>query len=212
MTSVMVPLLAAFVYRNRPRQSEVLGLVVATAGLGLMTLEGPLGSINRGDVLTLCCAVAYAGHIVTLGHFSERMQFEWLSVTQVGTAALLASSLFWWVDRPHITWRPELIGAILATGLLATAWAYTLQAWAQQHTSSSRTALIYMLEPVFAWLTSYLVGGEGLSRRAAAGAALILGGVLLVETKPLDPRPHPPKQQGCRTGDIIIADCNSPEE
>jgi len=66
-----------------------------------------------------------------------------------------------------------------------------VQAWAQRFTSSARTALIYMLEPVFAWVTSYLLVGEGLSRRAAAGAVLILGGVVLVELKPLDPRLHP---------------------
>jgi drug/metabolite transporter (DMT)-like permease len=161
--------------------------------MSLMTLEGPIGSMNRGDVLTLGCAVAYAGHIVTLGHFSEKMSFETLSVIQVATAAVLAGALFWWAEPARITWGPSLVAAILVTGLLCTAWAFTVQAWAQQYTSSARTALIFTLEPVFAWLTSYLFVGEGLSARAAAGAALILGGVLLVETKPLNPRLHPSK-------------------
>src|SRR5215469_9334849 len=101
-SSVMVPLLARLVYRSRPQRSEVLGLLAATAGMGLMTLEGPLGSVNRGDLLTLCCAVAYAGHIVTLGHFSEKMNFETLSMYQVGTAALLAGSLFRWGENPRL--------------------------------------------------------------------------------------------------------------
>jgi uncharacterized membrane protein len=43
-----------------------------------------------------------------------------------------------------------------------------------------------MLEPVFAWMTSFVLAGEGLSRQAAGGAVLILGGVLMVELKPLD--------------------------
>jgi drug/metabolite transporter (DMT)-like permease len=160
--------------------------------MGLMTLEGPFASINRGDVLTFCCAIAFAAHIVTLGHYSEQLPFEWLSIFQAATSALLALSLCWWIDRPRIIWRPGLLAAILVTGLLATAVAFTVQAWAQQYVSSTRTALIYMLEPVVAWLTSYVIVGEGLSTKAAAGAALILGGVLLVETKPLDPRQHPP--------------------
>jgi drug/metabolite transporter (DMT)-like permease len=191
MTSVTVPLLAGLVYRIRPQRSEVLGLLTATAGMSLMTLEGPIGAINRGDVLTLGCAVAFAGHIVTLGHFSEKMSFEALSVIQVATAAVLAGALFWWVEPARVTWRPGVVAAILVTGLLGTALAFTVQAWAQQFTSSARTALIFTLEPLFAWLTSYLFVGEGLSGRAAAGAALILGGVLLVETKPLNPRLHP---------------------
>jgi drug/metabolite transporter (DMT)-like permease len=189
----MVPLLAMFVYRNKPQVSELLGILAATAGLGLMTLEGPLGSIGRGDLLTIGCALAFAAHIVTLGHYSEKMRFEVLSVLQVGTAAVLAVSLFWWVEPAHVVWRPAVVFAVLITGLLATAVAFTVQAWAQHYTTSTRTALIYTLEPVFAWLTSYWIIGEGLSRRAAVGAALILGGVLLVELKPLNPWLHPSK-------------------
>jgi drug/metabolite transporter (DMT)-like permease len=191
LTSVVVPLLASLVYKTRPQVSEVAGVLVATVGLGLMTLEGSIGAIGRGDVLTLLCAIAFAAHIVAVGHFSERMSFEFLAVTQVGTAAVLGSSLFWWAEKPHIEWRPAVVFAVLITGLLATAFAFTILSWALQYTTSSRAALIYMLEPVFAWITSYLLVGEGLTGRAAAGAVLILSGVLAVEMKPRKPRPHP---------------------
>jgi drug/metabolite transporter (DMT)-like permease len=191
LMSVMAPLVAALVYRSRPRILEVAGIVVATAGLGLLTLDGGGGPANPGDLLTLLGAAGFATHIVVLGHFSERMGFELLSVAQVGSAAVLSLSLFWWAEAPRVAWRPAVLGAILITGLLATALAFTLQAWAQRSTTSTRTGLIYMLEPVFAWITSYLLVGEGLTGRAAAGAVLILGGVLMVEMKPLRPRPHP---------------------
>jgi drug/metabolite transporter (DMT)-like permease len=167
---------------------------VATGGLALMTLERDIGPINRGDLLTVLCAVCFAGYIVTLGHFSERMRFELLSVFQLTAAAVLALSLFWWAETPRLTWRPAVVYAILVTGLFATALAFTIQAWAQQFTTSTRTALIYMLEPVIAWVTSYVLAGEGLSGRAAVGAALILGGVMLVEMKLLNPRLHPSNQ------------------
>lgn len=191
LTSVMVPLVGALVYKTRPQVSEVVGVLVATVGLGLMTLEGVTGSIARGDLLTLFGAVGFAAYIVTLGHFSGQMSFELLSVTQIAAAAMLALLLFSWVESPRLEWRPAVVWAILITGLVCTALAFTIQAWAQQYTTSTRTALIYMLEPVFAWMTSFLLADEGLSRRAAVGAALILGGVLLVEMKPLDSRPHP---------------------
>jgi drug/metabolite transporter (DMT)-like permease len=55
----------------------------------------------------------------------------------------------------------------------------------------ARTALIFMLEPVVRVDDLVFHVGEGLSGRAAAGAALILGGVAMVELKPLNPRPHP---------------------
>jgi drug/metabolite transporter (DMT)-like permease len=95
------------------------------------------------------------------------------------------------METPHIRWTAGVWAAIVITGLLATALAFTFQAWAQRYTTSTRTALIFMLEPVFAWITSYLLTGETLSRRAAAGAALILGGILVVELKPFPWRRHP---------------------
>jgi drug/metabolite transporter (DMT)-like permease len=194
LTSVLVPLLGSLVYRNKPQVSELLGVLTATVGLALMTLppgKNPIGSINVGDWLSMAGAAAFAAHIVTLGHFSERMNFASLAVAQIGAAAALSLGLFGWMDRPHLEWNHTLIAAILITGLLATAVAFTVQAWAQSHTTSTRTALIYMLEPVVAWATSYLISGEGLSASATAGAAMILGGVVLVELKPLGTRSHP---------------------
>jgi drug/metabolite transporter (DMT)-like permease len=190
LATVMVPLLAALVYRIRPRISEVAGVLAATLGMGLMTLEGPIGSISRGDLLTFGCAIAFAAHIVATGHFAATVGYEVLSITQIGAAALSALSLVCWVETPRIQWQPLVLWAILITGLLCTALAFTIQAWAQRYTTATRTALIYALEPVVAWITSFLIAGEGLSGQAAAGAALILSGVLLVEMKPFQARPH----------------------
>jgi drug/metabolite transporter (DMT)-like permease len=134
--------------------------------------------------------VSFATYIVILGHYSERMGFELLSVAQAVSAALLGLALFGWAEQPHLEFQPVVVAAILITGILATALPFTLQAWAQQYTSSTRTALIYMLEPVVALLTSLVLTGQGLTGRAAAGAALILGGVTLVEVKPAAPRKH----------------------
>jgi drug/metabolite transporter (DMT)-like permease len=193
LTSVLVPFLGALVYRSKPQLSEIAGLFVATAGLWLMTLPGAIGPIARGDLLTLLCAVGFAAHIVTLGHYSEEMRFEVLSVAQVGAAAVLALGSFWWAEAPRVVWRPAVIWSIVISGFLSTAMAFTVQAWAMQYTSATRTALIFLLEPVVAWLTAFWLVNEGLSPRGGAGAALILLGVVLVELKPLRPRQHPSK-------------------
>ena len=191
LTSVMVPFLAALVYKVRPQVSEVVGVLMATAGLALMTLKASAGGVNPGDLLTLLCAAGFAAHIVTLGHFSERMCFEILSIAQVGAAAVWSIGLLRVIETPRIEWRPDVVATLLITGLLATAMAFTVQAWAMQYTTSTRTAVIFMFEPVVAWATSFWLAGEGLSARAAAGAALILFGILTVEVKPLRQRKHP---------------------
>ena len=76
---------------------------------------------------------------------------------------------------------PIVVAAILITGILGTAVAFTVQAWAQQFTPATHAALIFTLEPVFAWLTSFIVLNERLGLRAGAGALLIIAGVLVSE-------------------------------
>ena len=186
----LVPLLTSLVYLTRPRIFEMAGVLFATAGMGLMTLQGDSLRIGRGDLLTFFCAVAFAAHIITLGHYSGRISFESLSFMQVAVAGVLSLSSFWWVEKPVMHLTPVVWIALATTGLLATALAFTVQAWAQQHTTPTRTALIYSLEPVVAWFTSFWVMGELLSRRAALGAALILTGILLVELKRVHSTEH----------------------
>jgi drug/metabolite transporter (DMT)-like permease len=88
-------------------------------------------------------------------------------------------SLFAEPVRFHLT--GAVVAAILITGLLATALAFTTQAWAQQYTSATRAALIFALEPVVAWLTSWALTGETMAIRGKVGAGIILAGILLVE-------------------------------
>jgi drug/metabolite transporter (DMT)-like permease len=183
LTTVMVPVLAAIVYRTRPHPREMAGVFVATAGMALMTLPSGLDAVNRGDLLTIGCAVCYGAHILTLARFSTDASFEIVAVTQIVVSALLGWSLYRWLETPHIHWSPPVWVAIVVTGLFATALAFALQTWAQRYTTPTRTGLIFMLEPLFAWITSYLLTGETLTRRGAAGAGLILAGILVVEIK-----------------------------
>ena len=92
-----------------------------------------------------------------------------------------------WRSR-SIHFSSRVVWAILITGLICTAAAFTVQAWAQQFIPPTHTALIFALEPVFAWLTSFVVEGERLGLRATLGALLILAGVLVSELFPGVPR------------------------
>jgi drug/metabolite transporter (DMT)-like permease len=111
-------------------------------------------------------------------------------VAQIATGAAVGAATFWWAEPVRIQWSVPLITALAVTSLFATALAFSIQTWAQRWTSPTRTALIFALEPVFAWITSFLLLGEVLSRRAGVGAALILAGILMVELKPFRLQPH----------------------
>jgi len=179
----MVPFAAALVYRKAPRLREVAGIALASAGMLLLTVPGSIGEIGRGDVLSFCCAVSFAAQVVAVSFYAGRGNFVTFVTTQMITVTALSLATCRWVEP--FSFRPDGRAwvAMALTGLLATALAFSIQAWAQQYTTVNRAAVIFALEPVFAWLTSFIILGEILSLRATIGAGLILFGILTVEMK-----------------------------
>lgn len=181
---VLVPLIGAVLYRRPPRIAELAGIAIASIGMILLTLPSldRRFHLNRGDILTLACAVAFALHLLTLGYFSQRERFEAVAVGQILCAAIL-SSIMLCFEPPVARWTPTVLFGIVLTGVFATALAFALQTWAQQYTTPTRTALIFALEPVFAFATAVVSGGEAIKWSSLLGGALIIGGILLVELK-----------------------------
>jgi drug/metabolite transporter (DMT)-like permease len=179
----MVPLASSLVYRVKPRIPEVVGVLIATFGMGLMTLPAGQFEISRGDLLSLLCAVTFAIHLVLISHYTPLLGFETVAVLQVATAAALGLIAFPVAEPLVFQASTAVVAAVAITGLLATALAFTTMAWAQQYTTATRTALICALEPVVAWLTSWWLTGETMPVRGRIGAGLILGGIALVELR-----------------------------
>jgi drug/metabolite transporter (DMT)-like permease len=186
-STVMVPLILVAIWRTQIHLWRVVGIALALVGLFLMTIpaggEGlaDFAKVNLGDVLTVGCAVGFAFQIVFLGRATQRFPFEQIAVLQIATAAVLMALTAPLLEHPRFEPSRTTIAAVLITGILGTAVAFTVQAWAQQFTPATHTALIFNLEPVFAWLTSYIYLKERLGLRAGAGGLLILGGVLVSE-------------------------------
>ncbi len=191
LSVVFVPLSAAVLFRARPSWNSWIGVACAAVGLYLLLAPSNLWDISRGDLLTLVCAVVFALHLVLVGRYSAVFGAPALATFQVAAAAIFSLASFSWAEEPYVRWSPFFTAALLVSALVSTALAFWLLTWAQQFTSATHTALILTLEPVFAWLTSYLVFGETLGARGAWGAVLILAGILVSELKPSAAAVHP---------------------
>ena len=191
-----------------PRWNAFLGAAMAFIGIVLLTApaipqtSGPasllekaarllpdMTTINLGDVLTLGCAVGFAFHCLALSRFSPRIAFQPLALLQVGFCALFMALSLPLIEHPQITWTPRLALALAIAAVLATAAAFSIQSWAQSVLPPTHMALLLTLEPVFAWITSFVVTGERLGPRPASGALMILAGIALTELMPM---PHMP--------------------
>ncbi|WP_263375054.1 DMT family transporter [Granulicella aggregans] len=181
---------------HAPRWTAAIGAVLAFSGLLLLTTPPGtewrhlFASIGLGDLLTLACAIAFAGHLISLAHTSPGLSLQQLSTLQIGFAALIMLVTLPLGEQPHATFTPRLILALGVTSIIATAAAFTIQSWAQKHLPPTHTAVILSLEPVFAWLTSLLFFKEHLGTRALTGAALIAAGIAATELLPAAQTPE----------------------
>jgi drug/metabolite transporter (DMT)-like permease len=184
LSVVIVPIFAALILRQPPSRNAWLGVGLAVAGLGLLTLQAGLG-VEFGDLLVLCCAVAFAAHILLTGHYAPHHDPLRLTLGSLITVAVLSGTAALIFDRPlnPAALTPSVLFAAVFTGVLATSVAFGLQTVAQRFTTSTHTALIFAAEPVFAGLFSFLLIGEVMGPRQLVGCGLILTGMVVAEIR-----------------------------
>ena len=181
---VLTPVLALVVFRLRIAWAAWAGVALATAGLAL--LSGIEAGSTTGDLLVLGGAAAFALQIVLLERYAPR--YDPLALTLVEMAAAFAGFAVVALARGDIGvprgWT--VWGALVVTGIFASALAFLVQSWAQQRTSATRTALVFAMEPVFAALFGYWLAGDRLGAWGWVGCTVIMAGIVLAEPAAAD--------------------------
>ena len=177
LTVIFVPLLTALISRKLPEKSVLAGVGCAFVGVGFLTLQGQL-SVNKGDILCIGGALAYALHILAAGHLTKAVDSLALGIWQLGFTALFSGLLSWLFEQPRWPQIAEEWLAVLALGIFCSALGFVMQVVAQQHTTATDTSLIFSLEPVFAAGFGFVFLGEILSLQGYIGAVLVLAGVI----------------------------------
>jgi drug/metabolite transporter (DMT)-like permease len=181
---VATPLLSALILRRRIGRLTWLAAILATIGLGVLSLHG--FALGYGELLTLVAAVVYAGHIVALGRFSTAETTLSLSLVQLITITLVCGVAAFWptpgssggIELPSST-QDWLI--VLYLAVIASAMTMVLQTWAQAHIEPSRAAVIMAMEPVWAAAFAVALGGESITLRMIIGGLTIVSAMYLVE-------------------------------
>jgi drug/metabolite transporter (DMT)-like permease len=196
MFVVLVPLLEALVWRRWVGSAAAVGAALAFVGLFLLS-GGAAGMRLSGDGLVFLCAVSFAAHILATSRYAGRQDVMVLTAVQLGVVAVMCAAL----AVADSLLRPgaaplalpsggQVWFALVVTAVFASAVAFYIQTFAQRHASSSRTAVIMAMEPVFAGLFGYFLAGDRWSAVGWLGAGLILAGILTSELLPegLGPR------------------------
>ena len=181
MYVVATPLFAAVLLGNRITGLTWIAVLMAAAGLAVLTLQG--FSVGYGEALTLVAAMLYALHIVGLGAWSNARDALGMSILQVVMVAVICLV----ASAPHGIVLPDNGRdwlSVVYMAIFPAALALLGQTWAQAHLSATRTAIVMSMEPVFAAFFAVLLGGESVTLRMIVGGLMVLAAMLTVELAP----------------------------
>jgi drug/metabolite transporter (DMT)-like permease len=190
LTILFVPLILTLALRKPPASVMWLGVVLATAGVWLMTGAAP-GGFGVGEALGLACALAFSFYILAVNAASKSEHAWRLSAGQflvVGLACFATCAVLGALGGvgPGVAVRAVGSGRdvwlnVLLLTLFPTLGAFSLLNHYQPKLDPTRAALIYLIEPVVAATYAWAVAGRRLGLITVAGAALILIANFVVE-------------------------------
>ncbi len=181
---VLVPLILAAGWKERPHPVAIVAVVVAAAG-GFLLSTGGQFIFQLGDMLVLACAFFFALHVIViskLGAQVDSLRFAAGQFLVAGVLSLLTGAV---IERPVPEAWPAIWGGVLFTGIFSVGIGYTLQVVAQKHTPPTDAAIILSLESGFAVLGGWLYLGEILLPVQIVGCVLILAAVIMAQSKSL---------------------------
>ena len=179
MYVVLTPLIALVLVRSRIGLSVWGGVALSTIGLAM--LSGIHAGSLTGDLLVLAAAAVYSLQIVLMERYAPRydaVAFTFVEMLAAGVALGVVAAALGDLHLPH-GWT--VWGALLVTGVFASALAFLVQTWAQRRTSATRTALAFTMEPVWTAFFGYTLAGDRLGWLGWGGCAVIMAGIVLAE-------------------------------
>lgn len=182
MAVVIVPILVVIIERQWPKPIVLIGALLALSGLYLLTQPQTRG-FNKGDLLTLICAVSFSFEIVYIELLVKKNEALLMAFIMICVTAALATGLSLFVEQPVFHPTPSMLTALIFVSLFCTALCFSMQTYWQPKTSATVASVIYTAEPVFAALFAALLIHERLTTVGYLGGGLIIAGMLIAELR-----------------------------
>ncbi len=181
---ICVPFLTYLFFKDKIKLNVLIASFIAVIGLYLLTMSGTL-TFEKGEFLTLICAILFALQIIFTGKFSNQVNVFLLVLFQLITVSILALIFSLSLDSVtfNIPYNYAFFKAVIITAIFATVYAFLIQTYMQQFTTATKTAIIFTMEPVSAAIFAYFTANEVLTIVQFIGAVLIILATLIAELK-----------------------------
>jgi drug/metabolite transporter (DMT)-like permease len=168
-------IIAALINGDRPTAVEILGWVLATAGLIYLVLPGVEAPSAAGSVLMGIAGIAW-------GIYSIRGRSE--SDPAASTASNFIRSvafipLVFAASFQSLHWTTTGVALAVLSGAITSGIGYVLWYAALRHLKTIQAALVQLSVPAIAALGGVALLSEPLSRRLIISSGLILGGIMV---------------------------------
>ena len=177
---VIVPLIG-LLFGRRIRPVVWCGVGLAVLGFYFLCIRGDF-TVTASDLLILLCAFIFAGHILTIDHFSPKCDGVRMSLVQFATSSVVMTVLS--LIFEGVSDLGAVMGCILPLlylGIGSSGVAFTLQIIGQRGTNPALASILLSLESVFGVIGSMLLLGESMTAREAFGCAIVFVAVLLAQ-------------------------------
>lgn len=179
---LIVPFLGWLINHKRPDQYAIIGASCAVVGLGMLTLGGFEG-INKGDVITVICAVAFAVHMLMVEKYCRQSDPIVLTIMQFWVTATIFTLLALTIEDHNFEVLKQAKKQVFYLILVTTVLAFVVQNVAQRYVSSTSTALILTLESIFGSVFAMMYLKEKMTGIMILGCLIVLIGIVTQETK-----------------------------
>ena len=176
---VLTPLFGLALFGTRVGLEVWLGVVLSVTGLAM--LSGVHVGSTAGDLLVLASTAAQALQILMVERYASRFDAIALTLVEMATCCVGFVAIAIALGDLSLPRGWTVWGALIVTGIFASALAYLIQIWAQRRLSAARIALIFALETVWAGFFGYVLDGDRLGWLGWGGCALILAAIVLAE-------------------------------
>ena len=188
LTTLYVPLVPIFgllLFRIHLPAVRWAAVGVFIIGSWLMTGASP-AKVVLGDGIVTFSACFWAFHIMLVGYLVQKTSAPLqLAFIQTSITAVLSLIVFAMIDTIDLSLLPPVLFYILFAGILSTAFAFTLQIFAQRHCSAAAAAIILSLESVVAAVGGWVILSHSMTTVAIVGAGFIFIAVLIIELSPM---------------------------
>jgi drug/metabolite transporter (DMT)-like permease len=179
----LTPLFAATFLSERIGAGAWIAVSLGVFGVGL--ISGFEVDDFGPSLLLLGGAACFALHIVFTRRFARDDDPMRLVRQQMLVCGLAFACVAFVTEPLSVPDRTSVWVAVVVTGVLGSAVAYTLQTRAQRRTTATRTSLALASEPVFAAVFATLVAGERLGPIGLAGCLAILAAIVVADESPV---------------------------